>query len=71
MEPLNCWEYWNCREEVRSECPAFITNYGINCYDYSDDYCPRADKGFRYCSECPWYKKIQSGFREKKNGVRL
>jgi hypothetical protein len=71
MKPLNCWEFWNCPEEVKNGCPAFITNYGIDCYDFSENYCPRAEKNFRHCRECPWYKKIQSEFRKKEDSVRL
>ena len=68
--PRNCWEFWNCPKEVRDDCPAFITFHGMNCYDFSEN-CPKIDKGFQHCRECPWYKKIKSATYKKENKINI
>jgi hypothetical protein len=60
MEHKNCWEFWNCSEKIRSKCPAFLTYHGMDCFDFAENDCPKIEKGFNHCSECPWYKKIKS-----------
>ena len=61
MEPKNCWEYWDCSEEIRDKCPAYtIPDSGRDCFDLAKDYCPKVLYGFKHCWECPWYKKIKS-----------
>jgi hypothetical protein len=57
-EPENCWEFWNCPKKARNSCPAFLTYHGMNCYDFAQNHCPRAEKSFKHCKECPWYKKV-------------
>ena len=32
-EPENCWEFWDCPNEERDDCPAFLTYHGMDCYD--------------------------------------
>ena len=61
MEPKNCWEYWDCHEEIRDRCPAYTTPYsGQDCFYYAKDFCPKIKKDeFEHCWECPWYKKIK------------
>lgn len=69
MEHQNCWEFWNCPEEERKGCPAFITNCGMHCYDFSEN-CPRAKKEFKDCRVCPWYEMITSEAVKKENEIR-
>jgi hypothetical protein len=71
MKYNNCWEFWSCPQKVRSECPAFLTNYGMFCYDFSENYCPRTEKGFKHCRECPWYKTVQSEIGQREQQIRL
>jgi hypothetical protein len=58
-EKFNCWEFWDCPKEERDNCPAFLTSHGMDCYDFAKNYCPKIDRGFQHCRECPWYKKIK------------
>ena len=61
MEPKNCWEYWDCPEEIRDKCPAYTTPYsGRVCFYYAKDFCPKLKDEFEHCWECPWFKKIKS-----------
>ena len=61
MEPKNCWEYWDCPEEIRDRCPAYTIPYsGRECFYYAKDFCPKLKHEFEHCWECPWYKKIKS-----------
>ena len=59
-EPENCWEFWDCPNEERDDCPAFLTYHGMDCYAFAENFCSKTDKGFQHCRECPWYKKIKS-----------
>jgi len=56
---LNCWDYWDCKKEVRDKCPAYISNSGRECWVISSGKCPRSkERGFEDCKECAWYKKM-------------
>ncbi len=62
-EPQNCWEYWNCPKETREKCAAYKYNSGKECWmiaSAAEPHCPRVGRDFKYCSECPWYKKLNS-----------
>lgn len=65
MEPRNCWEFWDCHQEVKEKCPAYLTGYGRDCYDFTEDDTPRVKRGFEHCSECPWYRKVKTNIKEK------
>jgi len=67
----NCWEFWNCPNEARDDCPAFLTYHGMDCYDFSENHCPKIDKGFEHCRECPWYKKIKSTSYKKESRINI
>jgi hypothetical protein len=63
----NCWEYWNCKIEVREKCPAYLTDSGQNCWYVAGSYnkfpnCPKVKKLFIACWECPWFKKFNPNF---------
>jgi hypothetical protein len=57
MEPQNCWEFWDCQKEIKDLCPAYVTDFGRECFNIADDYCLRVKTEFKDCSECPWFKK--------------
>ena len=73
-EPQNCWEYWKDTKETRENCPAYKTNSGRECWLIASTKCPRVnqdkpncpkvDRGFKYCWECPWFKKLNPNFEE-------
>ena len=64
-ESQNCWEFWNCPEETKIKCPAFI---------YPDEKCwivassvngcfKTKEEGFRFCVQtCDWFKKVNPDF---------
>ncbi len=58
MEPQNCWEFWNCSQEIRVKCPAYVTHSGKECYNLAECFCAKVKKDFKHCWECPWYLKI-------------
>ena len=51
-----CWEYWECKPDVRENCPAFKT--GEPCWRVATQYCGRvsAKSGFEKCITCEWYR---------------
>lgn len=59
MEHKNCWDFWECPEETRKNCPAYKTDSGRDCYDLAREFCPRLKVDFEHCWECPWYKKVK------------
>jgi len=59
MEKKTCWDYWDCPEETRAKCPAYITKSGRDCFDLASEFCPRKKSEFKHCWECPWYKKVE------------
>jgi hypothetical protein len=58
MESQNCWEYWDCPEEDKENCPAYTTNSGRDCFYMAESFCPKKERDFQYCWECPWYEKV-------------
>jgi hypothetical protein len=64
-ETHNSWEFWNCPNEVRDDCPAFLTYYGMDCFNFAENYCPRMKSDFQHCREFPWYKKLELNFDAK------
>ena len=68
----NCWDYWNCPEEVRDACPAYATNSGRECWMVAGSFttsktkCPKAAKEYKFCWECPWFKKLNPDFEKNK-----
>jgi len=74
-EARTCWEYWNCKEEVRKKCSAYTTNSGKECWMLAGSIvvklkkCPRVQNEYKDCSECPWFKKLNPDFNagETKN----
>jgi len=63
-EPQNCWDFWNCQNDVRAQCPAFTSNLGRYCWMVAGHMvtelkkCPRVVHHFKTCFECPWFKKL-------------
>jgi hypothetical protein len=62
-EAKNCWEFWACLKEIREKCPAYLTNSGRECWAVAENYCPRIKRKFKHCWDCPWFKKLNPGFR--------
>ena len=60
----NCWEYWDCPKDVKEKCPAYTTNSGKECwmltihFTTQETNCPKTTHKYKYCWECPWYKKM-------------
>ena len=62
-ESENCWEFMDCPEEVRDNCPAYKLNKGRMCWAvaaYVEKGCPKLKRDFEYCHECPWFKKCNN-----------
>ncbi len=56
---MNCWDFWNCKKEIRDNCPAYLTDSGRSCWIVSAGRCPRLlERGFEDCTKCPWYKRL-------------
>ena len=57
-EPENCWEFWNCPEEIRNNCEIFKLNAGKECWFLSNSSkgCKRS-KGNGGWFNCEWFKK--------------
>lgn len=55
----NCWDFWDCKKEIREKCSAYLSNSGRECWIVSAGKCPRSKvRGFEDCRECAWYKKM-------------
>lgn len=54
----NCWDFWQCDEKTRNDCPAFKTDSGQECWLVASSYCPHAKKEFENCTQCPWFDKL-------------
>ena len=57
---MNCWEFNNCPENVKSKCPAY-PDHGTSCWQYSCP-CSHTDIAFRiipmlHCQNCDFYIK--------------
>ncbi|MDF1498103.1 MAG: HAMP domain-containing protein [Patescibacteria group bacterium] len=58
-EPQNCWEYWNCKKDIRENCESYKTNSGKECWLVASGQCPRSkERGIKDCQNCSWYKII-------------
>ncbi|MCP4651309.1 MAG: hypothetical protein GY853_14670 [PVC group bacterium] len=61
----NCWEYWDCPEEAKKECPSYHADKGNECWllgaAYCAEHCPfdKQHRGILGCIHCPWYKKFE------------
>ena len=44
-------------------------NYGRECYNFAEHYCPRLKKDFERCWECPWFKKIRPDFNLEEHDI--
>lgn len=56
---LNCWDFWDCKKDVRDVCPAYLSNSGRECWLISAGKCPRSkERGFEDCRKCAWYQKM-------------
>jgi len=58
----NCWEYWNCSEDMQKNCPVYGAKAGKECWVYTDNLkvfdWVSGKRGFDSCFECPWYKYL-------------
>jgi hypothetical protein len=68
MESQNCWEFWNCPDEKKQTCDAYLTNSGKECFNFTKDFTPHVEKEFKKCWECPWYKKIKAEIEKDDKG---
>ncbi|MBU2638894.1 MAG: hypothetical protein KJ955_08015 [Nanoarchaeota archaeon] len=66
VEPKNCWEFWNCAEDIKKKCPAYNYNSGRDCWlaasSFREPGCPKVKNEFESCSDCPWFKKLNPKF---------
>ena len=58
---MNCWDYKQCPEERRSQCPAYLDDEGDNCWLVIGTLCegrPRTDLNDKVdmCSRCEFRK---------------
>jgi hypothetical protein len=71
VEPRNCWEFWNCKDEIRNNCIAYKTSSGAECWMLvgsiarKELHCPKLENRFKDCSECSWFKKMRPDFNKK------
>lgn len=56
-DPKNCWEYWNCSEEVKMICPVHEKGAGSMCWNFVGGSVPFVERKFDLCGDCPWFKK--------------
>jgi len=69
-EAKNCWSYWNCDSRTFKDCPSWKYTSGKRCWDLAgtgckEPYCILLKKEFRYCWECPWFRKVNPDFFKK------
>lgn len=62
LDPQNCWEFWNCIDDVKQVCPLYITDSGRHCWNivgftHKHPECPKVKNKFDNCEDCDWYKK--------------
>jgi hypothetical protein len=63
-EAENCWEFWDCKPEIRDACRSFKCDSGKECWYIvgskadKKDQCPQIKNNFKYCRECSWYIKM-------------
>lgn len=63
MAKLKCWEYRNCPEDVKKQCPAFLENKGRRCWRVNGTLCRGQRQGsivekLAECLKCDAYQKI-------------
>jgi len=60
----NCWEFWHCKKDFQDRCPVYKDKAGNRCWMYTDNLNVfewiKPDRRFDKCSDCPWYKHINS-----------
>ena len=56
--PKNCWEFWNCPEEIRKNCEVFKLKAGNKCWFMHTmaKGCKRTEE-IGGCFTCEWFKK--------------
>lgn len=59
---MNCWEFKNCEENKRGDCPAYPKG-GAVCYMLKGTVREKAVQGayalkINECSECDFYKRL-------------
>jgi len=59
-EPKNCWEFWKCPSEAKEECSVFRKHLGRSCWYVPSGFRYAIKGDFKYCEDCPWYKKNKS-----------
>ena len=75
-EPQNCYEFHNCPEETRNECPAYMYEVGRGCWriasDFIEEGCPKLrygggkERGIMFCmKKCEWFKKLNPNIDKK------
>ncbi|OGF26430.1 hypothetical protein A2331_05865 [Candidatus Falkowbacteria bacterium RIFOXYB2_FULL_34_18] len=58
----NCWEFFCCDKRAKKECPAFQNNSGRECWIIASTFQSENKKKFKYCWNCPWFKKLNLKF---------
>lgn len=65
---MNCWEFQECGDAVRSACPAYPAN-GLDCWKVTGTMCDggRIQKATKqekiaFCSTCNFYKTYANKF---------
>ena len=58
QEPQNCWEFWDCPQEIRTNCLAYQQDLGKRCWSVPYSYGSLLKKDMEKCWECAWYKKV-------------
>lgn len=55
-EAKTCWEYWECKVEIKEKCPAYKSEKP--CWHVAGQYCGRViDKhGIEKCFSCEWFR---------------
>ena len=62
---MKCWEYLNCPEDVRKECPAYNSKNGIECWKVTDTICKGGtekkdtiEEKLVECTKCSYYINV-------------
>lgn len=56
-----CWDFWECPDEYKKKCPAYIHKMGDECWLIVGSFtkksqCPLLKKEFKSCYECAWFR---------------
>ncbi|MDP3732273.1 MAG: hypothetical protein Q8R31_04510 [Candidatus Omnitrophota bacterium] len=67
QEAKTCWDYWECKPEVREKCPAFKSSKP--CWYIAINYCGRVSGkyGVEKCFTCEWYR-LKHPSQKRKSG---